>query len=135
MHKQFYGYHKIDNQDFKEVKKALNEKFITNGNYVKKFEKALSLKLNVKFSVTCNNGTSALYLAIKSLNLRKNSYVLIPSINFLSSSNIVKQMGYKIIFVDVDHENGLVTPEILSKVLISVLLSFPLPYLTFKFLK
>ena len=117
MHKQFYGYHKIDNQDFKEVKRALNGKFITNGNYVKKFEKALSLKLNVKFSVTCNNGTSALYLAIKSLNLKKNSYVLIPSINFLSSSNIVKQMGYKIIFVDVDHENGLVTPEILSKVL------------------
>ena len=58
MHKQFYGYHKIDNQDFKEVKRALNGKFITNGNYVKKFEKALSLKLNVKFSVTCNNSAS-----------------------------------------------------------------------------
>ena len=117
MYKQFYGYHKIDNKDFKEINKALKGKFITNGNYVKKFEKALSSKLNSKFSITCNNGTSALYLAIKSLNLKKNSYVLIPSINFLSSSNIIKQMGHKIIFVDVDEKNGLVTPELFLKVL------------------
>ena len=53
------------------------------------------------------------------MKLKKNSYVLIPSINFLSSSNIVKQMGFKIIFVDVDCENGLITPEIFKKVLIN----------------
>ena len=32
MYKQFYGYHKIDNKDFKEINKALKGKFITNGN-------------------------------------------------------------------------------------------------------
>ncbi len=117
MYKQFYGYHKIDSKDLKEVNKALKGKFITNGNYVSKFEKALSSKLNVKYSLTCNNGTSALYLAIKSLKIKKNSYVLIPSINFLSSSNIAKLLGLKIIFTDVDPTNGMVTPEIFNNVL------------------
>ena len=112
MNKELYGYHKIFNNDFKEVKKALNGKFITGGNYVSKFENALKKKLNCKFALTCSSGTSALLLAIKSLKLKKNSYILIPSINFLSSSNIAKQLGFKIIFVDIDPKNGLVTPEI-----------------------
>ena len=34
MNKELYGYHKIFNNDFKEVRKALNGKFITGGIYV-----------------------------------------------------------------------------------------------------
>ena len=33
-----YGKQKIFNSDFIEVKKALKSKFITSGDYVKKFE-------------------------------------------------------------------------------------------------
>ena len=118
MFKKFYGYHEISKKEFREVEKVLKNKFLTNGIYVNKFENALKSKLKSKYAVLCNNGTSALYLAIKSLKLKKNSYVLIPSINFLSSSNVAKMLGLKIIFTDVDPLNGLITPEILNQVLV-----------------
>ena len=117
MNREKYGYHKIFKQDKKELLKALNGKFITNGEYVHKFENEIKKVTKSKFASVCNNGTSALYLAIKSLNLKKNSYILIPSINFLSSANICKILGYKIIFTDVDPSNGLVSPEIFQKTL------------------
>ena len=100
MNREYYGYHKIFSEDKRELLKALNEKFITNGKYLGKFESEIKKITKSKFASVCNNGTSALYLAIKSLNLKKNSYILIPSINFLSSSNICKILGYKIIFID-----------------------------------
>ena len=34
-----YGKQKIFSSDLQEVKKALNSKFITNGEYVRKFER------------------------------------------------------------------------------------------------
>jgi|694.fasta_scaffold30024_8 dTDP-4-amino-4,6-dideoxygalactose transaminase len=117
MNKNYYGYHKISRDDKKEVLKALSDKLITKGRYVHKFENEIKKITKSKYSSVCNNGTSALYLAIKSLNLKKNSYVLIPSINFLASSNVCRILGYKIIFVDVEPSTGLVSPEIFQETL------------------
>ena len=38
MNREYYGYHKIFSEDKRELLKALNEKFITNGKYLGKFE-------------------------------------------------------------------------------------------------
>jgi len=88
-----YGSQFIDLNDINSVKTSLTNELITSGNLVKKFEDKISNYTKAKFSITCNNGTSAIYLALKSIDLKKNDIVIMPSINFISSFNVVKILG------------------------------------------
>ena len=68
------------------------------------FEKKLSKYLKCKYSINVKNGTDALYIAIKSLNLKKNSEVIIPSMTATATASAVIQAGLKIRFCDVDYK-------------------------------
>jgi perosamine synthetase len=54
--------------------------------------------------VTCSNGTVALYLAIKALNLPKGSEVILPSMTIVSCLTAIVENGLKPIFCDIDNE-------------------------------
>ena len=64
----------VDSLDTKIVLQALQSKFITQGEYVKKFEKKFSKIVNSKFACAVNNCTSGLYIVSKCLELNRNSY-------------------------------------------------------------
>ena len=66
-----YGKQFIDKFDKSSVLKALSNKIITTGNQVLKFEKKLQNYFNCKYVSVCNSGTSAIYLALASINLKK----------------------------------------------------------------
>ena len=104
-----YNKQRISNKDISLVSKSLKGNKITTGDFVQSFENAISKYLNVKYSLTCNSGTSALMMAILSLGLKKNSNVIMPSINFVAAANICKHLGYNIFFADVDKETGIMT--------------------------
>ena len=106
-----YGKHNINTNDLKIIKKSLNSNLITTGQYVEKFEKKISNYTGSKYAISCNSGTSALHLAFLSVNIKENDNVIIPAINFVATSNILKMMGAKIYLCDVDKNTGQITPE------------------------
>ena len=106
-----YGKQTINNDDINAVSKALKNNFLTTGPGVKLFEKEFSKKVKSKYSVSSNSGTSAIILALKAINLKKNDVVVLPSINFIAAANISKIMGAKIVFSDVDKNSGQMTPQ------------------------
>ncbi len=110
-----YGRHYIDKDDINSVKKSLTFDKITTGSLVKKFENKITKYTKSKFSLVCSSGTSALYLAIKSIKIKKNDIVVMPSINFISSYNVCKILGAKIFLADVDPISGQITPKTLQK--------------------
>ena len=67
-----YGKQKIFNSDFLEISKTLKSEFITNGEYVKKFEKAFKNYTNTNYAVTCSSGTAGIHIALESINVKKN---------------------------------------------------------------
>ena len=91
-----YGKQFIDQNDVAAVSSALKKNVITSGDLVEKFEKNLSNYFKSKYSTVCNSGTSALHLAFKAANLKKNDVVLMPSINFISSYNLCSTLEAKI---------------------------------------
>ena len=97
-----YGKQFIDANDGKAVSSALKNDKITTGPLVKKFEYVIKSYTKSKFALSCNSGTSALYLAFQSLELKKNDVVVMPSINFVSSYNIAKIFQAKVYLADVD---------------------------------
>ena len=89
--------------------KVLKSKFITMSKYTESFEKAFAKKLNFKYALMTNSGSSANLLAMSALvnpirkkRLRKNDHVLIPAVCWSTSLWPIIQNGLKPVFVDVD---------------------------------
>jgi dTDP-4-amino-4,6-dideoxygalactose transaminase len=108
-----YGRQHIDSQDIRLVSKALEEDLITTGRYVKKFENKVSKFLKVKYTASCNSGTSALHLALMAINVKKNDVIIMPAINFIAVYSMARLMNAKIFLADVDCLTGQMTPKTL----------------------
>tara|TARA_X000000950_G_scaffold288665_1_gene406623 strand:- start:2961 stop:4130 length:1170 start_codon:yes stop_codon:yes gene_type:complete len=74
----------------------------TAGSFTRSLEKVLAKKLKCKKVITTNSGTSALQLALISLDVKKNDEVLMPSLNYIASANACLYIGSKPHFVDVN---------------------------------
>ena len=72
------------------------------GESVNIFEENLRNYLNAEHVITVGNGTDALEIAIKSLNLKKNSEIIIPVNTWIATAEAVVNNGYKIKFCDVN---------------------------------
>lgn len=108
-----YGRQYIDSSDIKFVSKALKGDLITTGCYVKKFENKISKFLKVKYTATCNSGTSALHLALMAIDLKENDVIIMPAINFIAVYNMASLMNAQIFLTDVDPFSGQMTPKTL----------------------
>jgi dTDP-4-amino-4,6-dideoxygalactose transaminase len=73
------------------------------GNEVNEFENNFKNLCNAKYAVSCGNGTDALTIALKSLNLPINSEVIIPAMTYCSTAFSVINAGLKPILVDTDY--------------------------------
>ena len=106
-----YGKQYIDKSDIKAVSNALTKDKITTGEITLKFEQKIKNFLRCKYSISCNSGTSAIFLALASIELKENDIVIMPTINFISSYNISKFFKAKVFLADVDRFSGQMTPE------------------------
>ena len=79
-----------------------NNEISGNSNNIELFEKVLAEYFNRKFAVALSNGTVALDLAIKSLNLKKGEEVIVPSFTIISCLSAIIRSDAKPIFCDVD---------------------------------
>ncbi len=94
---------KLHFQEKKYVLEALKTNWISSeGNFVKKFEKDFSKFNKKKYGIAVSNGTAALEIAIKSLNLKKNSEVLIPAFSIISTANAIIKNNLKPVLIDCD---------------------------------
>ena len=57
--------------DYKKQKKIFSKNYPNEGKYVKLLEKKIQKILKVKYCVALPSGTSALFVALKILNLKK----------------------------------------------------------------
>ena len=108
-----YGRQYIDNLDKRLVLSSLKKSLITTGDYVQMFENKVRKFLKVKYSLSCNSGTSALHLAFIAAGIKKNDIIIMPSINFISAFNMAKLFKPKIYFADIDPNTGQMTPQTL----------------------
>jgi perosamine synthetase len=76
----------ITKQDQISVARVVRSGWVSSsGKEIKEFEKKFSKLHKKKFGIATANGTAALEIAVKSLNLKKGSEVLIPNFTIISS--------------------------------------------------
>ncbi|MBD1174620.1 DegT/DnrJ/EryC1/StrS family aminotransferase [Pelagibacterales bacterium SAG-MED01] len=96
----------VSTHDIRVITKTLKKGWISSdGPEVKIFEKEFSKKVNRKFSIAVSNGTAALEIAIKALNIKKGDEVIIPNFTIISNAIAVIKQGATPIVVDCDLNN------------------------------
>ncbi|PAF51028.1 UDP-4-amino-4,6-dideoxy-N-acetyl-beta-L-altrosamine transaminase [Helicobacter sp. 13S00477-4] len=121
-----YSTQSIDEDDIKAVTNALRSPQLTQGKINEEFESKLSEYLNMKYCLTFNSATSALYAAYKAIGLSKNDEAITSPISFVATSNMLLECGVKPIFCDVKRDGNineklilpLITPK--TKAIVSV---------------
>ena len=91
-----------------------NSKFI-GGPEIENFEKKFSNFTGSKFCVSVANGTDALEIAVKSLNIKKNSEIIVPVNTWISTAEAVVNNGYKLVFCDVNLDDYTISIDDLKK--------------------
>lgn len=71
------------------------------GRKVREFEGKVRALLGVKHVVAVNSGTAALHTAVLALGVKPGDEVVVPSLTFVATANIVLACGAKPVFVDV----------------------------------
>jgi len=113
----FYG------EEINLLKDCIKSNFVsTAGPKVEIFEKKIAKFTNSKYAVACINGTSALHLSLKLVNVTRNCEVLLPTLNFVASANAVLYCGAIPHFIDSDQKTLGINPEKLEKYLKSICL-------------
>ena len=111
-----YGLHDLSNLNFNAIKKSLKNKFITNDKICFELERKISNLTNSKYTVVCNNGTSALMMCILATNI-KDVIAIVPNINFVGIASIISLLKGKIIFCDVNQNTGMVDKKSLESII------------------
>ena len=107
---------KIYGDEKKYVNDCLTSGWISSeGKYVKEFERRFSKFNNKKYGIAVTSGTAALEVALKSLNLKKKSEVIIPNFSIISTALCVVKLGLKPILVDADPETWNMCPKQIIK--------------------
>ena len=89
----------------KDTREMLNgNKMLTMGENVQKFEKDFSAYCQSNYAVATNSCTSALEIALSSLNLTSEDEVIVPVQTFVATGSCVLKSGAKIVFCDVDDD-------------------------------
>lgn len=105
---QYWGNEKLYVMD------ALDSSWISGGEYIRKFESSFAAELGSENAITVSNGTTALYLALLTLNIGPGDEVIIPGYTFAAPANMVIATGAKPVFVDVEEQTWLLNPALIE---------------------
>ena len=86
----------------RNIKKVITKNNFILGDYVEQFEKSFSSLCKSKYAIGCANGTDALTIALKILNLPRRSEVIIPAMTYCSTAFAVINAGLKPVLVDIE---------------------------------
>jgi perosamine synthetase len=106
-----YGRQFIDEADIQAVIDVLQSDWLTTGPRICEFEQAFAECVNAKEAVAVSSGTAALHAAMYALNIAPGDEVIVPAMTFAATANCVVFQGATPVFVDVDPQTLLISPE------------------------
>src|SRR5215213_230430 len=90
----------IGDEEIAEVVRCLRSGWLTTGPTTKRFESELAESVGAKHAVAVNSCTAALHLAVEALGLHAGQAVLVPTMTFAASAEVVRYQGAVPILVD-----------------------------------
>lgn len=104
-------------KDIDAVQKQMLSGWVGPSKTTIEFENELKRYTGAKHCISTTNGTTAIMLAIKSLNLPPKSTILFPAYTFLAGANACRLLGHKIQLVDISRNTLCMNPNLVDTAL------------------
>jgi dTDP-4-amino-4,6-dideoxygalactose transaminase len=92
----------LHDTEIQEVIDTLRSGWLTTGPKAKRFETQFAEAVQGKHAISLNSCTAALHLAVEALGLKPMQGVLVPTMTFAATAEVVRYMGAIPILVDCD---------------------------------
>ena len=96
----------IAQAEIDEVNDTLRSGWLTTGPKVKRFEREFADAVGASHAVAVNSCTAALHLAVEALGLKAGEAVLVPTMTFAATAEVIRYMGAIPVLVDCDPITG-----------------------------
>jgi len=92
------------------INDMLDRRWLTNaGKYVREFEEALAQLIGVRHCIAITNGTVALEIAARALDLKGE--VIVPSLTFIATAHALQWQEITPVFCDIDPDSFNIDPD------------------------
>lgn len=106
----------LKGNEIKYVNDCLTSTWISSrGSYIKKFEEAIRGFIGCEFASSCSNGTTALDLAFKALEIGEGDEVISTNFTYVASTNMIIANGASPVFVDIETDTWNIDPELIEE--------------------
>ncbi|MBN2448710.1 MAG: DegT/DnrJ/EryC1/StrS aminotransferase family protein, partial [Phycisphaerae bacterium] len=92
----------LGDEELAAVKQVFESRWLGMGAFTQRFEEQLKSFLGVEHVVAVNSGTSALHMALSTLDLQPGDEVLVPTLTFVATTQAIVMAGARPVFCDVD---------------------------------
>jgi dTDP-4-amino-4,6-dideoxygalactose transaminase len=107
----------IGEDEIEAVVTTLRSGWLTSGPQVKRFEAEFAEAVNARHAVAVNSCTAALHLATEALALERGFGVLVPTMTFAATAEVVRYHGAIPVLVDCDPLTGNMDLEAAERIL------------------
>lgn len=113
MRKEFLPFHKasIGKEEIAEVVDTLKNGWLTTGPKAKRLEEDFKKFTGAKHAVAVNSCTAVLHLALAVIGIKEGNEVIVPTMTFTATAEVVTYFKAKPVFVDCDPDTLLIDAE------------------------
>src|SRR5918992_271394 len=109
----------IAEDEIQAVVETLRSGWLTTGSKVREFEEAFAGYVGCRQAVAVNSGTAALHLALDAVGVNEGDEVLIPTMTFAATAEVVLYFKAKPVLVDCQPDTLNIDTDQLEKALTS----------------
>jgi len=104
-------------EEIREVADVIRSGWLTTASRCARLEQDFAAFVGVKHALAVNSATAALHLGLEALGIGEGDRVLVPTLTFTATAEIVRYLRADPVFVDCDPETFCITRDQIEQAL------------------
>jgi len=101
----------VGSAEVRELTRVIKSGWLTTGKLCQEFETEFADRIGAKHAIALNSCTAALHLALKAIGLEQGDLVLVPTMTFAATAEVVQHLGAVPVLIDCEPRTLCIDPE------------------------
>lgn len=103
--------------ELRYIEEVIRSGWYTTSAKTLQFEKLFAERVGARYACAVNSCTAALHLALEAIGVGPGDQVVVPTMTFTATAEVIRYLGADPLFTDVEYGTSLLTPAILEQAL------------------